>query len=165
MLSEFKKRLLLRCKHNFKSDWINNMDHICAFQLLGDWLLNVTCISVTEPSSVVLRQSSLKILKSDAQKYQKQGKAKMYGVINIQNYNLNDFRKIWCPQNTSNQPKSTVKLGFIGNHTNQSKVWRQSPFIRSFDNFCSFSNTICRLLHSNLKKEIEHTRLYERWMC
>ena len=25
---EYKKRLLLRCKHDFKSDLVNNMDHI-----------------------------------------------------------------------------------------------------------------------------------------
>ena len=36
---EYKKRLLLRCIHHFKSDWINNMDHMR--------------ISGTEPSSVI----------------------------------------------------------------------------------------------------------------
>ena len=39
-----KKRLLLRCIHHFKSDLINNMDHMR--------------ISGTEPSSVILSQKS-----------------------------------------------------------------------------------------------------------
>ena len=38
-----KKRLLLRCEHHFKSDLINNMDHMR--------------ISGTEPSSVILSQT------------------------------------------------------------------------------------------------------------
>ena len=40
----YKKRLLLRCIHHSKSDFINNMDHMR--------------ISDTEPSSVVLSQRS-----------------------------------------------------------------------------------------------------------
>ena len=40
---EYKKRLLLGCIHHFKSDLINNMDH------MG--------ISGTEPSSVILSQT------------------------------------------------------------------------------------------------------------
>ena len=28
-ICEYKKRLILRCIHHFKSDLINNMDHIC----------------------------------------------------------------------------------------------------------------------------------------
>ena len=40
---KFKKRLLLRCIHHFKSDLINNMDHMR--------------ISGTEPSSVILSQT------------------------------------------------------------------------------------------------------------
>ena len=39
-ISKYKKRLLVRCVHHFKSDLINNMDHIR--------------ISLTEPSSVIL---------------------------------------------------------------------------------------------------------------
>ena len=39
----YKKRLLLRWIHHFKSDWINNMDHMR--------------ISGTEPSSVILNQT------------------------------------------------------------------------------------------------------------
>ena len=31
-----KKRLLLRCKHHFKSDLINNMDHMRIS--IGDWI-------------------------------------------------------------------------------------------------------------------------------
>ena len=42
-LQEYKKRLLLRCMHHFKSDLINIMDHMR--------------ISGTEPSSVVLSQT------------------------------------------------------------------------------------------------------------
>ena len=38
-----KKRLLLRCIHHFKSDLINNMDHMC--------------ITGSEPSSVILSQT------------------------------------------------------------------------------------------------------------
>ena len=41
--TEYKKRLLLRCIHHFKSDIINNMDHMR--------------ISGTEPSSVILSQT------------------------------------------------------------------------------------------------------------
>ena len=44
IILEYKKRLLLRYIHHFKSDLINNMDHMR--------------ISGTEPSSVVLRQRS-----------------------------------------------------------------------------------------------------------
>ena len=40
---EYEKRLLLRCIHHFKSDLINNMDHMR--------------ISGTEPSSVILSQT------------------------------------------------------------------------------------------------------------
>ena len=40
---EIKKRLLLRCKHHFKSDLINNMDHMR--------------ISGNEPSSEILSQT------------------------------------------------------------------------------------------------------------
>ena len=41
----YKKRLLLRCIHHFKSDLVNNMDHMR--------------ISGTEPSSVILSQIML----------------------------------------------------------------------------------------------------------
>ena len=40
---EYEKRLLLRCIHHFKSDLINNMDHMR--------------ISGTEPSSVILSKT------------------------------------------------------------------------------------------------------------
>ena len=43
ILSEYEKRLLLRCMHHFKSDLINNMDHMR--------------ISGTEPSSVILSKT------------------------------------------------------------------------------------------------------------
>ena len=50
-------------------------------------------ISGTEASSVILNQTkSFKKLKSDAQKVLKQAKSKRdHGVINPQNYNLNQF--------------------------------------------------------------------------
>ena len=47
-------------------------------------------ISGTEPSSVILSQSSLKYEKW-CQKCQKQGTAKRDGVINPQYYNFNEF--------------------------------------------------------------------------
>ena len=57
--NKYEKRLLLRCIHHFKSDLINNMDHMR--------------ISGTEPSSVILSQTKLfKKLKSDAQKVSNQ---------------------------------------------------------------------------------------------
>ena len=52
--TNIKKRLLIRCIHHFKSDLINNMDHMR--------------ISGTEPSSVILNLTKyFKMLKSDAQ--------------------------------------------------------------------------------------------------
>ena len=49
-------------------------------------------ISGTEPSSVILIQTmKFKKLKSDDPKIPKQAKAKRDGVINPQNYNLNQF--------------------------------------------------------------------------
>ena len=49
-------------------------------------------ISGTEPSSVILIQTcSIKKLKIDGQKVPKQAEAKRDGVINQQNYNVNQF--------------------------------------------------------------------------
>ena len=63
--------------HHFKSDLINNMDHMR--------------ISGTEPSSVILCQikyfQKLKMMP----KVPKQAEAKRDGVINPQNYNFNQF--------------------------------------------------------------------------
>ena len=57
-ICQFKKKLLLRCKHHFESDLINDMDHISGI----------------EPSTVILRQTkSFKKSKSDNQKVPKQG--------------------------------------------------------------------------------------------
>ena len=66
-------------------------------------------ISGTEPSSVILSQSSFKY-KKWCQKVPKQGKAKRDDVINPQYYNFNEFltRKMWCSKSASNQPKSTL---------------------------------------------------------
>ena len=76
---KYKKRLLLRCIHHFKSDLINNMDHMR--------------ISGTQPSSVILSQTmKFKKLKSDYLNVPKQAEAKRDGVINPQNYNFNQFQ-------------------------------------------------------------------------
>ena len=51
-----------------------------------------TRFSDTKPSSVILGQTKLfKNLKSDAQNVPKQAEAKWDGVINPQNFNLNQF--------------------------------------------------------------------------
>ena len=73
-------------------------------------------ISGTEPSSVILSQTcKIKKLKSNDQKVPKQAEAKRDGVINPQNYNFNQFktRKFLCSPNATNQPKSTVELGYM----------------------------------------------------
>ena len=59
-----KKRLLLRCIHHFKSNWINNIDHMR--------------ISGNEPSSVILRQTKkFPKLKTLTRKYQNMLKPKL----------------------------------------------------------------------------------------
>ena len=74
---KYKKRLLPRCMHHLKSDWINNMDHIH--------------ISGTEPSLVILGQkSSMKNWKVMPQNCQK-AESRRDGVINSQNHNFNQF--------------------------------------------------------------------------
>ena len=61
--STAQKRLLLRCIHHFKSDLINNMDHMR--------------ISGNEPSSVILRQTKrFQKLKMLTRKCQKQAEVK-----------------------------------------------------------------------------------------
>ena len=73
-------------------------------------------ISGNEPSSVILSQTKLfKKLKIDAQKVPKEAKAKRDGVINPQNYNFNQIlsQKILMLSNATNQPKSTVELGYM----------------------------------------------------
>ena len=59
-------------------------------------------------------QSSLKV-ENDGPKVPKQAEAKRDGVINPQNYIFNQFLygTIRCSQNATNQPKSTVKLGYM----------------------------------------------------
>ena len=58
-----------------------------------------------------------KKLKSNDQKVPKQAKAKRDGVINPQNYNCNPINfkhgKFLCSPNATNQPKSTVELGYM----------------------------------------------------
>ena len=71
-------------------------------------------ISGTEPSSVILSQTvKFKKLKSDDQKLPKQAEAKRDGVLNPQNYNFKQTRKILMLSNATNQPKSTVELGYM----------------------------------------------------
>ena len=73
-------------------------------------------ISGTEPSSVILSQTkTFKKLKSDAQKVPKEAKAIRDGVINPQNFNFNQIltQKILMLSNATNQPKSTVELGYM----------------------------------------------------
>ena len=65
---KYKKRLLLRCIHHFKSDLINNMDHIAHF---GYW----TLVSDPKPNKVVN-----KWLKIDAPKVPKY-KTKPKGMV------------------------------------------------------------------------------------
>ena len=82
-------------------DLINNIDHMR--------------ISGTEPSSVI-QTKWFQNLDSCVPKEPKQGEAKRDGVINPQNYNFNQFLhgKFWCSHdNATNQPKSTVELGYI----------------------------------------------------
>ena len=66
---EIKKRLLLRCEHHFKSNVINNMDHMR--------------ISVNEPSSVMLSQIKwFQNFKNSCPKVPKQAEVKRDGEIN-----------------------------------------------------------------------------------
>ena len=67
---ECKTILLLRCMHHFKSDLINNMDHMR--------------ISGTEPSLVILSQKgySFKSMKVMSQKCQEQAEAKRNFDVN-----------------------------------------------------------------------------------
>ena len=63
---KYKKRLLLRCIHHFKSDLINNMVHMR--------------IAGIKPSSVILSQRrKLKKVKNIAKKYRK--KLKPQGMV------------------------------------------------------------------------------------
>ena len=73
-------------------------------------------ISGTEPLSVILCQTeNFQKFKIDAPKVPKQAEDKRDGVINPQNYNFSQFQngKFWCSPNASNQPKSTVELGYM----------------------------------------------------
>ena len=91
---KYKKRLLRRCIHDFKSDVINNMDHMR--------------ISGTEPSLVILSQkSSFKKWKVMSLKCQKQADAKRDGVLQFQSVLT---RKILM---LSKRYESTVEFGSI----------------------------------------------------
>ena len=77
-IGNIKRDFYLDVLHHFKSDLINNIDHMR--------------ISGTEPLSVILSQSSFKKLKSYAPTVPKKAKAKRDGVINPQNYYFNQFK-------------------------------------------------------------------------
>ena len=51
----------------------------------------------------------------DGPKVSKYAEAKRDDVINLQHYNFNQFQyeKLWSFQNATNQPKSTVELGYM----------------------------------------------------
>ena len=73
-------------------------------------------ISDNEPSSVILsKKKVVQKLKRDVQKVPYQAKVKWDGVINPQNYNCSQFssRKILMLSKATNQPKSTVELGYM----------------------------------------------------
>ena len=73
-------------------------------------------ISGIEPSSVILSQTmKFQKLESDVPKVPKQAEAKRDGVINPQNYNLNQLKhgNFDALKNATNQPKSTVELGYM----------------------------------------------------
>ena len=98
----YEKRLLLRCIHHFKSDLINKMDHMR--------------ISGTEPSSVILNQKKViqkvekwcpKSVKSSLSQMgwcNKPTKLQFHSILT---------RKILRFSNATNQPKSTVELGYM----------------------------------------------------
>ena len=70
---KYKKRLLLKCIHHFKSDLINNVDHMR--------------ISGTLPSSVILSQKKymyIQKLKRDVPNVPKQAEAK---ITTLNNFN------------------------------------------------------------------------------
>ena len=72
--------------------------------------------SCTEPLSVILGQTEqFQKLKTNAPKVPKQAEAKRDGETNPQNYYFSQFQheKFWCSQNATNQPKSTVELGYM----------------------------------------------------
>ena len=97
----YKKRRLLRCIHNFKSDLFNNMDHM--------WM------SGTEPSSVILSQSVVSKIEKIRPKMPKTSLRKRGWCISSRKLRFNQFcyRKFWCSQNPTNQSKSAVELGYM----------------------------------------------------
>ena len=70
-------------------------------------------ISGTEPSSVILSQTEFfERVKNDALKCQ--NKVKPKGWCNkLAIFNEFKTRWNWCSQNATNQPKSTVQLGYM----------------------------------------------------
>ena len=97
---KYKKRLILRCIHHFKTDLINNMDHMR--------------ISGIEPSSVILSQTKLfQKLKwlpesaNQAKSWSQKGccnkptKLKFLSILIL---------KILMLSNATNRPKSTVDI-------------------------------------------------------
>ena len=58
--------------------------------------------------------SGFKNRKNIDPKEPQKAEAKRNGVINSQNYNFNQFLygQFWCSQNGTNQPNSTIELGY-----------------------------------------------------
>ena len=148
------KRLLFRCIHHFKSRLIDSMDRM---RISG----------TTKPSSVILRQkkSSFKSRKCWPEKAITSW-AKRDGVINPQNYNLNHlYWKFWCSQNATNQPTSTVELGYMwpGGLTGQPAVTlatkkgphpgnkKKTTITRRAVQKCIISPRQCRSSHIHVK--------------
>ena len=101
---EYKKRLLLRCIHHFKSDLITNMDHMR--------------ISGTEPSSVILSQRRVV---SKVENWCPKSVKTSWSLMGWCNkptnnnsvVNIDWHGTVWCSQNATNQPKSTVELCYM----------------------------------------------------
>ena len=100
-IEEYNQWLLLRCIDHFKSDEINNMDHMR--------------ISGTEPSSVILSQkSSCKIWQRCPESAKTSWSQKGWCNKPIELQFRSIFtRKILMLSNATNQPKSTVELGYM----------------------------------------------------
>ena len=75
---KYKMRLLLRCIHHFKTDFLNNMDYMR--------------ISGTKPPSVILSQAKyFQKQERGVPKVSPQAEANRDSVIDPQNYNFNQF--------------------------------------------------------------------------
>ena len=98
VILNYKKKLLLRCIHHFKSDLINNMDHMR--------------ISGTEPSSVIRSQKRNFIkVRRDVLNVPKQAEAKrdrviIHKITISNNFNTENFDAL-------KRYESTEELGYM----------------------------------------------------